>query len=375
MRKGRISVDASRRVKNTSLARLPSFLLLLLRRPHPSVGWPDCRHLDNLSKEFKRMDLDKSIIQKAKDELQLDEEISSIELIRLLKEHRKRIHPDRFSEEAAKTEATAKFQALGKIIEQLAKFIESERVSRSPRDLALYEPLYDIQSSQDKLEEAEEEIIRLKAQIEAQELRNSNLATQLAEKKSDELRKEREDIERHYRPTGRSLTFLGITALLSAMFAVMTKLESVSDLIKKYSPVPETSINLAIFAIFVAICFVVMKQIIESKLVSMKISDVCSTGFIKGFWRNLEKQDGWSDRKIKDFTESDVFDYLHGKDTKLRKVLSRVGVKMFQINTSERIKNYFVNHLLNKKLIEISYAKELDRTFIIKDGTHRYISY
>ena len=50
----------------------------------------------------------KSTIQQAKDFLQIDDELSSIELLHLLKDHRKRIHPDRFPEENAKKEAEEK---------------------------------------------------------------------------------------------------------------------------------------------------------------------------------------------------------------------------------------------------------------------------
>ena len=80
----------------------------------------------------------------------------------------------------------------------------------------------------------------------------------------------------------------------------------------------------------------------------------------------------WEDDKTKDFSEEDVFSFIYGKKTKIKKTFAYLGFKLFQVETIDRLKNFFINSLLNKQLIKISLAKDLDRTFTIKEGHRKY---
>lgn len=223
--------------------------------------------------------IDKSIIQRAKDILQIDDELSSIELLKLIKDYRKRIHPDRFTEEKAAEEAEEKFKEIGILIEELDKYIQNEKLQRSAQELALYEPLYDNVSLQGQLDEALEKIQTLEYEVDDLNKKNIDLEKSLKIKKDDELEKENLELKSLYKPSGQKMASLGVMFLLSVSFAVMTKIEEVSVVLKKYSPVSESMINNVIFSIFIFLLVLVVKQLVENHLFQrnpMKYALLCS---------------------------------------------------------------------------------------------------
>lgn len=66
---------------------------------------------------------------------------------------------------------------------------------------------------------------------------------------------------------------------------------------------------------------------------------------------------------VKQFGESTAFDFVAGSQARWKLVLAKLGFPTFQTRTHELLKNCFINHLLRKELIKISYAQGLDRTF------------
>ena len=259
--------------------------------------------------------IDKSIIQKVKEILQIEEELSSIQLLKLLKDYRKKMHPDKFLEDDARKEATEKFKALGNTIDELNRFIENEKLHRSAKDLALFEPLYDNVSLQSQLEEALEKIENLENQIGDLTDQNEELNAALSKKQNDELENKNLELKQLYKPSKQRLASLGILFLLSSTFTVMTKFDEVSSVLKKYSPLPESLLNKMIFGLFIFMLLLVVKQHIENKLFSQKVSKVCSPKFSKEFWSYLGYIKDWGDDKTKDFSEEDAFSYIYGKKT------------------------------------------------------------
>lgn len=317
-------------------------------------------------------EIDKSIIQKVKEVLQIEEELSSIQLLKLLKDYRNKMHPDKFTEKVARKEATEKFKDLGNTINELNRFIENEKLHRSAKDLALFEPLYDNVSLQSQLEEANDKIEELDRQLKDLKEQNSILNESLSKKQNDELEKKNLELKQLYKPSRQSLASLGILFLLSSTFTVMTKFEEVSLLIKKYSPLQENLLNRIIFGVFIFMLLLVVKQYIENKILSQKVSNVCSPSFSKKFWSYLGNIKEWEDNKTKDFSEEDIFSYIYGKKTIIKNILGKIGFKLFQVETIDRLKNFFISSLLNKQLIKISLARNLDRTFTIKEGRRKY---
>lgn len=316
--------------------------------------------------------IDISVIEKAKKILQIENEMSSIELLKLLKDYRKRIHPDNFIEDSARNEAEEKFKELGCLIDDLNHYIENEKLHRSAMELALYEPIYDNVSLETKVDEAAEKIIELEEQVTDLKEENTRLKETLNKKEDAKLEKENLELKQLYKPSKQKLASLGILFILSSTLAVMTKIEQFSIILRKYSPISEIILNNLVFGLFVIMLIVVAKQYIENKLISLKVGEVCSPKFSMQFWQYLNALKEWEEKKAKDFTEGDVFAFIYGRESKFKRLLSALSFKMYQIETVDRLKNHFINTLLNKQLITISLASGLDRAFIIKEGYRRY---
>ena len=317
--------------------------------------------------------IDKSVIQKAKEILQTEDEIGSVELLKLIKDYRKRIHPDRFTDEKASEEAAEKFKEIGIVIDDLNRYIQNEKLQRSPQELALYEPLYDNVSLQGQLDEALERNQALEDKVISLKEKNLELEASLNAKKDSELEKENLELKNLYKPSSQKLASVGVMFLLSASFAVMVKIEEVSVILKKYSPVPEEVINNIIFGAFIFLLILVIKQLIENNYISKKASEVCSPKFSKEFVDHLKSIKEYDENKPISFSESDAFSFIYGSNNKFKSIMSILGLKIFHIDTNDKLKDFFLNSLLNKKLIAITHAKDLDRVFAIKDERNHYI--
>jgi len=317
-------------------------------------------------------DLAIDILRRVKEFLQINEEFSSIELLSLLKDHRKRIHPDKFTDKEASKEAEEKFKQLNELVEELDRYIEIEKLSRGAKELALYEPLYDNVALQKEIEKANEKIETLESDNEKLEKENKELQQTLEEKKINELSKEEKELRNLYKPSSQKLASLGIVFLLSLALTIMTKIEDVSAMIKKYSPIDDQTINKGIFFIFIILLVAIIKQYTEHLMFRRKVAMVCSPKFSKSFLKYLSLIKEWDEEKPKDFSEADVFSFISGAETKWKRLLSFLGFNLFNDETCDRLKDYFINSLINKKLIRIHHAKDLDRTFTIRDDKKYY---
>lgn len=321
-------------------------------------------------------DIDAAAIQKVKSFLQTDKRSGAIEMMELLeglKEYRKKIHPDRFTEENAKKKAEEKFKETGKLIEELDRFIQIDKVNRSAQELALYEPHYEKMAMQKELEEAKQKADRLESTVEYLQQKNDELQKELDSKQTDELEKETQELMKLYKPSTQKIATLGIVFLLSIALTTMTKIEEVYNIVQRYSPIDEKIIKGIVFAVFIYLLILVVKQYIENRFFARKIAEVCSPLFCKNFfgYLGLFRERESDDKKF--FTESEVFDFIH-QENKWKKALAFFGFRMFQIETSDKLKDYFINTLLTKKLTNVHYAKDLDRAFSIKDdGKHECV--
>ena len=218
----------------------------------------------------------------------------------------------------------------------------------------------------EKIEESESIITHLKQE-------NEELQKIISVRRSDELDIEEEEIKNLYKPSSHRLATLGIVFFLSIVITFMIRIENFSDLLKKYSPIDNQVINKIVFAVFIFLLIVIIKQYIENLILQRKVLSVCSTNNFKLFYKELLENKNWSDKTPKEFTELDVFTFINGPKKWYKSILSSLGFKLFHMGTNERIKNYFINTLLNRKLIKVYFAKELDRTFTIKDGRTYYL--
>lgn len=305
-----------------------------------------------------------NIINKVKNFLGIKEELSATELFSILREYRKQIHPDRYTEEASKKEGEKKFKEVQNLIDELYLYIQNEALHRAPSDLVLFKQAYDFTFTQVALDQAHKEIADLRQSIELNEWEIDQLKKNIEDKETEEFEKEKKQIESLYITSGRSFTSMGIALLLSGLLVVMTNIENVSEKIKKYSPIDEKYLNLSIFIIFIVVLLLTLKRYFENAVMKRRVREVCSIIATVNFMRYLRQKS--QETPVKRFSEYEVFEYLYGKRRWWKNLLSIIGFVHFRNETLDQLKDFFLSNLLRKKLISIYYADGLERTFIIK---------
>jgi len=310
-----------------------------------------------------------NIVKNVRDLLEIQGECSTTELYRLLREYRNQIHPDRYSEESSKKIAEVKFKQANQLLQELFLYIQNESLNRTPTELVLYKPIYDHVLTQAALDRSQEEINDLKQRLDLRDWEIDRLKKQLDDKEKQEFEDERKKVESLYTMSRRGWASMGIALILSGLLTIMTKIEDVSAKLKKYSPIDEKYLNLFLFIVFITVLMLTLKKYVENKIMKRRLDQVCSAIVSNGFIAYLEQKS--RGKEVKDFNEYEVFEYLYGPKHWWKKILSACGFVHFQINKIEQLKDFFISNLLRKRLVSISYANKLDRSFTIKfKGKH-----
>lgn len=309
-----------------------------------------------------------SIVQRVKNALNIKGQCGTNELYNALREYRNQIHPDKYTDPKAKEIAEAKFKETQEMLSELIQFIQNEEISKTPKGLALYKQDYQYVLLQHQFDVAKEEIDSLKTQLEWREREKEELRRELQIKEDARFAIERNKLERMYKPTKINWASLGITFILTSVMAAMSKVEEISEIIISYSPLSQNIINIILFIIFISMLLLTIKGYIENRLLRDQVDKICSSNTANEFMRYLSYNNKWKEKEKKRFNESDVLKFINYRIPKWKLILSRVFFSLYNPNTLELLKNCFINQLLQKHLIEVSYARELDRTFTIEEA-------
>lgn len=317
-------------------------------------------------------DLQKNAIERAKDLLGIKEDIESPELYKKLREYRNNIHPDRFQEEEQKKLAEEKFKEAQTLITEVFTYIQQEELSATPTDLINYKPFYDNVYFQENLDQSKQRIESLEHEVKSLREQNKILTEKLEEKVSRELLDEIKEIENHYKVSYENIKPIGAIILLTSLIAIMSKIEEVSNIIRKYSPFSDHTLNIGIFVVFSFLLLFLFKQLAESRLFSFVVNKYCSSRYTSNFMKYLSDRYDCEADDVKTFNEKDAYDFIAGNNSFLKRSLSFLGVRLLHSDTLDNIKKCFINNLLHKKLIEVAEAKNLDRQFkILRPSTRR----
>jgi hypothetical protein len=312
----------------------------------------------------------KSIIQKVKDQLAISDDLSATELYDLLHKYRSSQHPDKYLDENFKKEAEERFKQLNLLLDELGNFIEKEKLQKKPSELILFEKDFEIIKTKQEILRFEKEIenLRLNIQIKDIETNNlkaeiKNLKTDLARATSDKVDKKTNDLIELYKPTKRSLLSLGLTFLLTIIIGVLTKIDQIALILKKYSPLQPIILNTLIFIFLIGIPLMYIKMIYEEHRIENAAKRIKTPKFILGFLIYLKENSLYSS-----FTEMDVYNYLTQTLISRRPIVRYLYANVISIyneTTIDSLKDIFIFNLLNKRLIAISNADRLDRNFDI----------
>ncbi|MBD1398491.1 hypothetical protein H9Q13_15065 [Pontibacter sp. JH31] len=313
-------------------------------------------------------ELTTSIIQKVKDELKITEELSSTELYDMLHKYRSSQHPDKFLDKERKKAAEEKFKRLNSLLIELANLIEQEKQQKLPSEIIPYKKEYEIIKNKQQIINYEEIIAELRVKNEFNENHIANLQKDLLKIQGNKADEKASKLIELYKPSKKSLISQGITFVLTFVIGVFTKVEEVAAVIGKYFPFEPQLLNYAIFGILVFIPVRLFKMHLEESKIEDISKRIRTPYFINKFYKYLNNND------IDDnFTEMNVFDFLsNGLSPKniLSKFWNIHFLNIYNEPVIDSLKDIFIFNLLNKQLVTISSANNLDRRFKIAKTRH-----
>lgn len=310
-----------------------------------------------------------SIIQKVKDELKITDELSSTELYDLLHKHRTNNHPDKFPNEEVKKEAEEKFKVVNSLLKELEIFIQKEALNKKPSELVIYQD-YEIVKLKQANVILENQIASLNSTIESNERQIKNLTNAINKVRSTAVEEKTADLINLYKPSRQNLFSLGIGFFLTFIIGIITRIDEVAILIKKYSPLEPKIFNSIVFTLLVFIPLLYIKMIYEQSKVEYAAKRIKTPLLVNRFVEYLENA-GTSDS----FTEMQVYDFLYKelipKNFLARYFFSKI-IHIYSETTIDSLKDIFIYNLLNRQLINISIADKLDRKFKIVKSSYYY---
>jgi len=308
------------------------------------------------------MQLDVSVLQRARDYVG-DETLGAAELLSLLRKARKQKHPDKFQDAIAKKTAEEEFKLISEFIAGLDQFVQAQHAKLKPQEIIVFQRSHQLVEAEKAVDELEQELADLKRSNEHKTIVIDTLEKQLAEKAKTDLAAEDEAIRRQYRPKRGELFTTGILIALSLLVPIFSKIEEVSAWIGRYSPFPASYISNAVFVAFLAVLAMALKKVFEAHYVGQRADQVCSPYFARRFLAYIASQR--SDEKTVYFTESEANFFISLEPTALARALGKYGFRGTSEQANSRLTTLFINTLLEKKLISISHAENLDRRFSI----------
>ncbi|KAF2082030.1 hypothetical protein [Flavobacterium sharifuzzamanii] len=304
-----------------------------------------------------------SIIQTVKDELQESGDLTSTELYDLLYKYRNSQHPDKFFDEERKRGAEEKFKKLNSLLVKLAKYIEEEKQQKRPSDMILYEKEYEIIRNKQEIIKYQATIENLQFTKEMNEREIIELKKQILKLQGDKVDEKTDDLIKHYKPSKNSLLSQGITFILTLIIGAITKIDDVAIILSKYFPFDLVYLNYFIFGVLLFIPIRFLKMYFEEGQIENTAKRIKTPLFINKFLNYI------TDKGFKDtFAEMDVYEFL-SMELAPRNIFTKLFRKnifdLYDEATIDSLKDIYIYNLLNKQLISISNADQLDRKFKI----------
>ena len=314
----------------------------------------------------------KNLVQRAKDLLQIDGECSIFELNDHLREYRNEKHPDKFQDDELKKKAEVCFKEAQSLLDEFEKQIQLDRFNRKPAEMVVYKPLYDAVQLRNDLDKLKKETEALQGELKSEQETNADLRKKLVEKEDSSLKQEIEHLKSLYKPSAQKYASLGLGIVLTGALAVMSQMEAVSDVVKKYSPFGEKYTSTTLFVCLLLFLAVTLRKLWEHGYIRWKSEAVCSPRYAACFMEFLKHT---KDEPIMDFSEIESFNFIAGNPHPLKRFTRMFGFKIFREDTISQLNEIFLHNMLNKRLIEISRASGFQRLFSIRSERSTYEVY
>jgi hypothetical protein len=327
-----------------------------------------------------------SIIEKVKTELNITQNIDAFGLYEILFKTRNISHPD-LVEPKLYEEATERFKKLNELLQELKIHLDGLKLTKSPQELILYEKNFESIINKSHILDLEKKNKDLEVSLSVKESeveRLKKIITKTQEDKSEELNSELKDL---YEPKNSSFLVLGISAFLLLFINIISQIKTLKESIIELIPFNITYLNYALFGLLIVIGLKLyfknwklkkIKNIAEILKSSRAISDF--------FYYNGKEHDDYFKRKY--FLESDLEKFINDKFSKQKyqgydyryrgkQSLFKYNYKkfksdfksLFTVNDQKSLnylRDIFVYNLLTKGYIKFGKTNNLDREFIVE---------
>ena len=309
-----------------------------------------------------------NIIEKAKELLNISYDIPLSELYNQLWELRNTYHPDKFLSSEAKTKGEKSFKEIGALLNNLHKFIENEKLENDKTKIIPYDEKYEIIKLKQENLNNDQELNSLKVENDYLKTEIKNLENKINEIISKKAKEKEEELMLKYRSSKKSVISIGIIITLTALVSILTKIEEVTNIITKYSPINEDLLNIIMFIVFIITVIICIEKYLVKNYIN-KLSNIIQTSpFTKKFLITLDGNQDY-------FSEFNVITYIR-HELSPRSIFKKMLIRHFNIlsiDTIDSLKDIFIYHLYEKSLIEFQDAHCLDRFFRIKKSYNKDI--
>ena len=193
-----------------------------------------------------------SIIEKVKTELNITENVDAFGLYDILFKSRNIAHPDLVGAEL-KSEATEKFKRLNELLQELKVHLDGLKLTKSPQELVLFQNNYESLIDKSQILELEKKNKHLKLELSVKENevdRLKRIITKSQEDKSEELNTQLKNL---YEPKNSSFLVLGISAFLLLFINIVSQITDLKESITDLIPFNIVYLNYFLFGLLVFI--------------------------------------------------------------------------------------------------------------------------
>lgn len=315
--------------------------------------------------------MDKDIIAKVKDFLQIQGEYDNVELVKRLTAIRNRTHPDRFNNEEEKKENEEIFKIVNNLLHEFKQTIKEQQSTslvennlpveiKTQEDLSieLIETIGNLTDSNDRIRELENKVKDLEDQNKRYEQEIKNLEKQIQKKQDNQYEKESKDIASSLREIYKQTKANRFYSGASIISFVLTQIEEVKSILSKVFD-NESIIILCIQLWFVStIIYFIYKLILRIRITHYQ-NRLINPLHLKS---ELETHYGKVDYRCEFyFTEEDVVIYI-------KKSFARIDKLIFVFNNEEivqQLTNHVILSINKKRLIKDISKEKLNIVFVL----------
>ncbi len=302
--------------------------------------------------------------------------LPNIELFKLLDKKRKKVHPDKTTDDDVKKEFEEKIKLANDLYEKFGKHIKEEQedtsvaIQKYNNDqniiaVDFINTKFENDALKADIEDLRNKVKSLKSEISQKE----QIILSLNDKKSKE---ETEKLKHYFKPKTSNMIALGAAALFGILISVLLKVEETIGIFTKY--IPESFINIAnivtFFLLFIIVCIFTISYI-KKRIINDWVENVNSTEFYYSLFDYVcehENEPTWNSTysyRTKTFKERVIYDFIKKRfepKSKFKKLIQKIiGLNYYSV--FENLKKIIICQLISKGVLKTTGKSGFDINF------------